>query len=59
MRMAEDGNGKSGVAGNPEDLLPGVSSDETRVVISDVGDEDLFAATEDPAWSLKESGSAG
>lgn len=54
MRTDDDGNGKPGVAGGPDDLahdaLPGEAAG-----LPSVEDEDLFAATEDPAWSLRET----
>jgi len=57
MRAGEYGIEKSGVAGDPEEPMPDVDLKEVRKAMNGAEDEDLSAATEDPAWSLKESGS--
>ncbi|MBA3424569.1 MAG: hypothetical protein ACR2HO_09675 [Rubrobacteraceae bacterium] len=52
-----DGSGKPGVSWEPEDLTPGAGPEEARKASVEPLDEDLFAATEDPARFLKEPGS--
>jgi hypothetical protein len=54
----KDGDGKFGVAGRPNDLEPDVAPEGLRR-LQGAGDEELYEATEDPAWSLKEPGSTG
>ena len=56
MPGSADGSGKLGVSGEPEGPTPGAGPEEARKASVELLDEDLFAATEDPAWSLKESG---
>ena len=57
MRVGEDVSEKPEVAGEPEGLTPDAGPEEEWEPSNGVEDEDLSAATEDPARSLKEPGS--
>ncbi|MGI8909981.1 MAG: hypothetical protein ACR2JR_05420 [Rubrobacteraceae bacterium] len=48
-----DGSANPEVAGEPEGLTPDIEPEEREAPDEPVA-EDLAAATEDPAWSLKE-----
>ncbi len=56
MPEGTDGSENQEVAEEPEGLTPDLEPEE-RGAPDGLVDEDLFAATEDPAWFLKERGS--
>lgn len=53
MPGSTDGSENPEVAGEPEGLTPDLDPEQYKAPDEPV-DEDLAAATEDPAWSLKE-----
>ncbi len=57
MPGSTNSSGRPGGAGEPEGLTPDASPEEERDVSDGPEEADwISTATEDPAWSLKESG---